>query len=985
MSQGWQGELEKIDDYRWRVPKSYKQGMRVDGIVYADEKLLVDIKNDKAIDQVVNVAMLPGIVRHSLAMPDIHWGYGFPIGGVAATDPDEGGVVSPGGVGYDINCLSPDTNVRLQHGSYLTIAELENYQNNLKTCCIDFRQFRERETETERFIKIKPNNKVYKIITEAGDGIIATEDHPFWTPDGMIKACGLSRGSKIAISPFVGLKYEKPEDGIVLDEDSIMGLNILLRKEQMVKELKKRNLLPLKMNSPKLPFILKIMGYHIGDGTMFITKGKAAVWFYGQPEELELIREDIFSIGYTPSKIYVRERSHKITTAYDTYEFTRKEYSIKVVSRSFLSLLFALGVPMGKKVTQSYDVPGWIFRLKRWQKRLFLAGLFDAELSSPKALYNYNFHAPCLSMNKEESLIENGMHFLKQIDILLKEFGVKTQKIGKRRENKNKEGRLSYRLRLIVSSDTDNMINFYSKLGFEYNLRKKNGANTVLQYLKLKKKVVQGREEAQESAIQFYQEGMKPKEIYETLSSQWVNKRYLQRSIFEGRETGSRTAFNFPHFIEYKKEVTEGIKESCYLWEKILSLEEIEYNDFVYDITVNHPSHNFIANNFVVSNCGIRLVRTNLVEKDVQPVIRELIGSLFNRVPCGVGRSGEIKISQSEERKLLVKGSRWAVEKGFGNERDIEVTEARGAIEGAEPGAVSDRAYERGKGQCGTLGSGNHFLEVQVIDEVYDYDAARIFGLGKGQVTIMIHSGSRGFGYQICEDYLQKMMRCPEKYGITIPDRQLVCAPVNSPEGKEYLAAMGCAANYAWANRQVLMHLAREVFESVFGRSAESLGMDLIYDVAHNIAKLERHKVGDKEKVLCVHRKGATRAFPPGHPELPARYKSTGQPVIIPGDMGRNSYLLVGSQGSMDETFGSTCHGAGRVMSRGAAIRASKGRNISRELEDRGIIAMARGRLGLAEEQPEAYKDVNEVVNVVHEAGISKKVCRMRPMGVIKG
>ncbi len=384
-------------------------------------------------------------------------------------------------------------------------------------------------------------------------------------------------------------------------------------------------------------------------------------------------------------------------------------------------------------------------------------------------------------------------------------------------------------------------------------------------------------------------------------------------------------------------------------------------------------------------NCGVRLVRTNLVEKDVQPVLRKLIGSLFNRVPCGVGRGGEVKISQKEERKLLVRGSRWAVENGFGNARDLEGTEADGEIEGADPEAVSDRAYERGKGQCGTLGSGNHFMEVQVIDEVYDTEAAHVFGLAQGQITVMIHSGSRGFGYQVCEDYLQRMMKCPQKYGITIPDRQLVCAPVNSPEGQEYLAAMRCAANYAWANRQMLMHLAREVFESVFGRSREALGMDLIYDVAHNIAKMEKHSVEGKEKVLCVHRKGATRAFPPGHPELPARYKHIGQPVIIPGDMGRNSYLLVGTQGSMEETFGSTCHGAGRVMSRGAAIRAAKGRSISRELESKGIIAMARGRLGLDEEQPEAYKDVNEVVNVVHAAGISKRVCRMRPIGVIKG
>ena len=383
-------------------------------------------------------------------------------------------------------------------------------------------------------------------------------------------------------------------------------------------------------------------------------------------------------------------------------------------------------------------------------------------------------------------------------------------------------------------------------------------------------------------------------------------------------------------------------------------------------------------------NCGLRLVKTNLKEEDVKPKLRDLVYALHDNVPAGVGSKGDIKISGAEERKLLVEGSKWVVEHGYGRQEDLDYTEERGAVKGANPDAVSDRAYERGKSQSGTLGSGNHFLEVQAIDEIFDKDAADVFGLEVGQVTLMIHSGSRGLGYQVCDEYSKNFIHSLSKYGIEVPDRQLACAPVNSEEGKAYLGAMRCAANYAWANRQCLMHLARRIFEHVFNMSPKDLGMDLIYDVAHNIAKIEKYNINGKERTLCVHRKGATRAFPPEHPELPARYKRIGQPVIIPGDMGRNSYLLVGTK-KAEETFYSTCHGAGRLMSRSAAIRACRGRSISRELEEKGIIVKSSGRETLAEEAPEAYKDVNDVVNVVHGAGISKRVARMRPLGVIKG
>lgn len=384
-------------------------------------------------------------------------------------------------------------------------------------------------------------------------------------------------------------------------------------------------------------------------------------------------------------------------------------------------------------------------------------------------------------------------------------------------------------------------------------------------------------------------------------------------------------------------------------------------------------------------NCGVRLIRSDVTETEAKKRIDQLVNTLFARVPCGVGQAGQVKFRRSALGELMERGSEYVIEMGYGWNSDLEVTESHGRLDGAKPELVSDRAFLRGESQCGTLGSGNHFLEVQVVDRVFDERSAKVLNLHEGQVTVMIHSGSRGLGYQVCEDALKDLRGVPERYGIELPDRQLACAPIHSKEGQKYIGAMRAAANFAWCNRQIMTHLARQAFAEVFETPAERLGMHLIYDVAHNIAKFEPYDVDGKQLDLCVHRKGATRAFPADHPEIPQRYRSIGQPVLIPGDMGRASYVLVGQPGSMADTFGSTCHGAGRQMSRTAAVRASKGRSIHRELLDRGVFARARGRRGLEEEQPDAYKDVNEVVAVVDDAGISRRVCRLRPIGVIKG
>lgn len=384
-------------------------------------------------------------------------------------------------------------------------------------------------------------------------------------------------------------------------------------------------------------------------------------------------------------------------------------------------------------------------------------------------------------------------------------------------------------------------------------------------------------------------------------------------------------------------------------------------------------------------NCGVRVLRTELTIKEVQPKIRDIVNRLAANVPSGVGSEGPLSLSSKDIDNLLIEGSKWAVSHGYGFADDIEHTEENGSMKGADPAQVSRHAKERGTSQQGTLGSGNHFLEVQVVEEIFDEKAATVFGLFKDQITIMVHSGSRGLGHQVCTDYIRVMNEAVHKYNISLPDRQLCCAPINSPEGKNYFAAMAAAANFAWANRQMLMHWTRESFCQAMGSSPKQLGISLIYDVAHNIAKMEKHKVNGGEKILCVHRKGATRAFPAGHQDIPKDYQEVGQPVLIPGDMGRYSYILVGTERAMAETWGSVCHGAGRMMSRAAASRTLSVGQLLADLEKKGIIVMAASRKGLIEEAPEAYKDVREVVDVVHNSGLAKKVARMKPLGVVKG
>jgi len=385
-------------------------------------------------------------------------------------------------------------------------------------------------------------------------------------------------------------------------------------------------------------------------------------------------------------------------------------------------------------------------------------------------------------------------------------------------------------------------------------------------------------------------------------------------------------------------------------------------------------------------NCGVRLIRTNLNEKDVRPKLKDLVTELFNSIPSGVGSKGAVKLNFSELDEVLVKGVRWAIDHGYGSNNDADVCEENGQIKNADPNKISPTARKRVSPQLGSLGSGNHFLEVQKVQEIHDKEAAKRMGIyNEGQITILIHCGSRGFGHQVCSDYLRISEQALQKYNITLADRELACVPNSSEEGESYRKAMFAALNFAWSNRQMITHWTRKAFERVFKQSEADLDMKLIYDVAHNIAKVEKHKIDGKLKSVVVHRKGATRAFPAGRDEIPQKYRDLGQPVFIPGSMGTGSWILLGQPNSMDLSFGSTAHGAGRMMSRSAARRNYSDVQVQKSLSDKGIFIKALTREGIVEETPEAYKDVDAVANVSHELGIATKVAKLVPIGVIKG
>lgn len=962
------GGMQKITDYEYIIDKSLRPGMRVNAKAILTDRLLEAVE-EEALRQLTNVACLPGIVEPVCGMPDIHWGYGLPMGAIGAFDSKEG-IISSGCTGFDINCLSEDSEVLTEFGCKKKISDFEGSFGRESIKCVNPSHC-VKNTGIRYFVKKIPE-RTFKLRTESGKEIITTADHPFFTKNGMVPLKDLRIGGEVSCYPFEGVAYTDPKDEIIIKEDTIA-------EKQKSDILKRKGLLPLKYSNEKMGYLLKIFGFVLGDGCLESRR----IGFYGKKEDLEEIRKDVIKLGFKPSRLLSRERKHEINTTYGRVNFDFTEHSFYVNSRSLAALFIALGLPRGNKARKEFLLPEWIFKCELWQKRLFLAGYFGAELTSPKTVtdHGYNFYSQILTMDKEQSLVENGKAFLRQIKQLLEEFGVESSLIKERKEYENK-GYVSYRLRLQISSKPENLIRLWSRIGYEYNKKRSFLANVAVQYLKLKGNVVEERKKA---IKEIREKKLGKKEAVRQYVSSAVNSRFIERTLYEGRKTEPRIAFNFEKFEEFLGSRTEGLGETGQVWDRVVSIKESEYKGLVYDFTVEDEHHNFIANNFVVSNCGVRMIRTNLTYKEVNPKIRQLIDTLFRSVPSGVGSTGRLKLTRDQLDEVLVKGSKWALEKNYATKKDIEHMEEYGCMEGADPNKISDLAKKRGLAQPGTLGAGNHFLEIQRVDQIFDEKTAKVFGVEHpDQIIIMLHCGSRGFGHQVATDYLQIHEKASQKYGITLPDPQLVCAPAASDEGQDYFAAMKCAVNYAFVNRTVMTAWIRESFEQVFSKKWEEMQMELVYDVCHNICKLEEHEVNGKKTKLYVHRKGATRSLPAGHELLPAVYKNAGQPVLIAGSMGTASYILVGG-GKAKETFYSSCHGAGRVMSRNEAINRFRGNQVRAELANIGIIAKSTSPIVLAEESPNAYKDIDEVIKAVDAAGVSRKVVRVVPVGVMKG
>ncbi|MEZ0347303.1 MAG: RtcB family protein [Thermus sp.] len=956
--------FEKIAPYTYRIPKQGK--MRVDAVFFASEEILKDLEaeNFASLQQLMNVATLPGIVEPALAMPDIHWGYGFPIGGVAAFDPEEGGVVSPGGVGFDINCLPGGTRV-LAHDRYnRPIEELAQEGDPL---LVAWRLGECPEAARALFLLSREGEELVRLRTEGGFVLEATPDHPVYTPIGMRPLGELRSGDQVAVHPFRGLPYEPPPPLTLVGEEAAEAWAKELGFPRAPLELRARGLLPLRADHPHLPALLRLMGYSLGDGTLYRSGGKAYLVLYGAREGLLEAKADLERLGFRAGGPYLRWRRH----SFRGRAFSTEEASLKVSSRALLLLLRALGLPEGAKAKQGFRLPPWLFALPSWLKANFLAGLFGAELSAPKAVsgHGYNLIPPVLSQSKRRSALEEGRAFMQDLARLLVSLGLEVQDLREEVDWEEPEDP-SHRFKLILRSTPENLARLYEEIGYAYAPTKARLALLAAFYLRKKEAHLAEREALAKKAWALREAGYSVKAIAQGLG---VSRRFVERTLYEERRSFRPQGFpTFPEFVA----ACEGM-----LFDRVVAVERVAYGGRVYDLSMAHPDHNFVAEGFVVSNCGVRLLTSHLTLEDLLPRQRELADALYRLIPSGVGSERrDVRFSKRELKEILKEGAGWLVKRGYGYPEDVRFMESEGRLPWANPDKVSERAFERGAPQIGTLGSGNHFLEVQYVDEVYDLEAAEAYGLFRGQITVLIHTGSRGLGHQVCQDYVERFLKVAPRYGIELVDKQLAAAPIQSPEGQDYLQAMAAAANFAFANRQLIAHFVREAFEAV-GYAPRDHGLRVLYDLAHNNAKFEEHK----GRRVLVHRKGATRAFGPGNPEIPPEYRRVGQPVLVPGDMGRYSYVLAGTAKAMEVSFGSSCHGAGRKMSRHQAKRVARERNLVRELAERGILVRAATRATVDEEMPEAYKDVSLVVEAVEGAGIGKKVARLRPLIVVKG
>ncbi|MFB6105888.1 MAG: RtcB family protein [Halobacteriaceae archaeon] len=767
----------------------------------------------------------------------------------------------------------------------------------------------------------------------------------------------------VFVHPFEGLPDERPPEFVVLDADDFAD-----EDPQLVAALEERDLLPLRSTDEALHRLLKLAGHHTGDGSFSGTQS----WFYGRPEDLADIRADIEALGFTPSRVYERQRTHEI----DGSAFERREYSVRSTSNAFQQLLRRLGAPAGPKVASDFGVPDYLDRLADWQIALYLSAFFGAEMSAPATVAPRNFQAPAVSQSREAAQREALETFMRDLMALLDRLNVEANRLEV--VDTARDDRV--RLRFGISTAERNLIRFFTRLGYRYNRRKQREGLLAAQYLKRKEAHVAERARIAREARTMADGGAAVSEVKDAFES--VNDRFVERSVYDEREGRPRPSAEFPSFQEFQESTTvQGMAVSATVAEITERGEKP-----VFDIGVTHDAHNFVANGFVVSNCGVRLVKTELTYADLQGREEELVDALFEAIPSGLGAGGVVQDTRATVEDVLDRGMEWAREEGYAVEDDLEHCEDEGVRPEADPSVVSQKAKDRGRQQLGSLGSGNHFLEVQRVTDVYRDDVGAAYGLEPDQVVVLIHCGSRGLGHQVCTDYLRQIEQRHGDLLERLPDRELAAAPAGSALADEYYRAMCAAINFAWVNRQLITYQTRQVFGEVFDSHWSDLGMDLLYDVAHNIAKRETHEVDGRDRELFVHRKGATRAFPAGHPDVPAAYRDVGQPIIIPGSMGAGSYVLRGGDRSLDTSFGSTAHGAGRVMSRTQAKQKFWGGDVREELrEQQHVYVKAQSGATIAEEAPGVYKDVDEVVRVSDALGIGDRVARTYPVCNIKG
>ncbi|MFW5983757.1 MAG: RtcB family protein, partial [Halobacteria archaeon] len=862
------------------------------------------------------------------------------------------GIISPGGIGYDINCLTGDAEVMLEFGRKRRIDSLrDDFADERAVVATDGDETSEIRLFTE------DEGTVYEVETETGETLRATADHPFLTPEGMTELDDIDEGDEVFVRPFVGVKDEEPEEFVVLDESDFED-----EDPQLVAALKKRDLLPLRSTDREFALFLKLLGYHIGDGSY---NNHSETTFYGEKEALREIQDDIRELGFKPSRIYSREREHDV----NGNEFETTEHSVKSTANSFQQMLVRLGSPKGRKTQTDFTLPSYFDRVAGWQKALFVSTLFGAEMSAPAAQTGKCLYPPTFSHNRTPEYADFGEDFIRGIMETLEGLGVKTNGLERFETNSG-----NIRLRFGVKNNSENLVRFFTCIGYRYAPEKRRDSLVAAQYLRRKEREIDERAETEREAVAMYDGGAS---IAETKKAFDTNDRFVERSIYGGRNGRPRPSEGFPDYDEFRDEteVYDGYRVKT----RIESIEEVGERP-VYDIGVAHDAHRFVADGFVVSNCGVRLLRTDLDYDDVRGKEETLVNALYDAVPCGLGKGGYLNVDKDDLRGILEQGVEWMLDEGHARDEDLRRCEENGRLPG-DASKVPSEAIDRGVNQVGSLGSGNHFLEVQRVADVFDSDAADAFGLHEDGVVVMIHSGSRGLGHQTCTEYLRRFEKTYPERTANLVDRELVHAPIADEVAQDYRDAMYAAANFAWANRQAMTQAVRHTLDRVFG------GVDtrLVYDVCHNVAKEETHTVDGEERDLLVHRKGATRAFPAGRDEVPDVYADVGQPVLIPGSMGAGSYVLKGGGRSLERSFGSTAHGAGRLMSRTQAKQDFWGGDVQDELREQGVYVKAESGATIAEEAPGVYKDVDEVIRVSDELGIGEKVARMKPIANIKG